>query len=185
MSIFERAIDGQVEHTDQAADDVRGERIVDVYTTYRAPLLRYIERMIGKADAEDLLHEVFIRLERARPGKISGWLFRSAKNACIDFVRVHRRRSEIVEQSAPLIAARREQADETFVQRLFQYATELDTEGDYSLLLFMLLDVDADQKRTAEALDLSTRTVRRMQSKLFAHMRTRLEESGFEYEDFL
>jgi RNA polymerase sigma-70 factor (ECF subfamily) len=61
----------------------------DLYARHRAGIRRYLARMIGEADAEDVLHDVFERAQAAaRDAEPSaGWLYRIARNAALDLLR--------------------------------------------------------------------------------------------------
>ncbi len=58
------------------------------YAQHRAGLRRYLARIVGAADADDLLHDVFERAQRSsRPddgAEAPAWLYRIARNAAID-----------------------------------------------------------------------------------------------------
>ncbi len=60
-----------------------------LYAGHRAGLRRYLARMIGEADAEDVLQDVFERAQAAaRDAQPSaGWLYRIARNAALDVLR--------------------------------------------------------------------------------------------------
>jgi RNA polymerase sigma-70 factor, ECF subfamily len=60
-----------------------------VFTEYHPKILRYLTRMVGAADAEDVAQEVFDRVHRGLrkfQGKssLSTWIYRIATNAAID-----------------------------------------------------------------------------------------------------
>jgi RNA polymerase sigma-70 factor (ECF subfamily) len=63
--------------------------LLDLYARHRAGIRRYLARMVGDADADDLLQDVFERAQAAthdaRPS--SGWLYRIARNAALDVLR--------------------------------------------------------------------------------------------------
>lgn len=69
-----------------------------VYERYRRPLALFIHRFVGSyEEAADLLHETILKVyERRRqyqyPRKVSSWLFRIARNLCLDRVRAFGRR---------------------------------------------------------------------------------------------
>lgn len=68
-----------------------------LYDEHAPGLRRYLSRLVGEADAEDLVQEVFARAHRAmgtRRGEssISTWLHRIATNAAIDRLRAAPRR---------------------------------------------------------------------------------------------
>ncbi|HXG40162.1 MAG TPA: sigma-70 family RNA polymerase sigma factor [Candidatus Limnocylindrales bacterium] len=87
-------------------DDVAIERLVDrakggdaaafgaLFDHFHRPVYRYIVSRVGRpADAEDLTQLVFVKALEALPRyesrgvPFSGWLFKLARNAVIDFVR--------------------------------------------------------------------------------------------------
>jgi RNA polymerase sigma-70 factor (ECF subfamily) len=63
--------------------------LLDLYARHRAGIRRYLARMVGDADADDLLQDVFERAQAAardaQPS--SGWLYRIARNAALDVLR--------------------------------------------------------------------------------------------------
>jgi RNA polymerase sigma-70 factor (ECF subfamily) len=63
-----------------------------VHDAFRPRLLRYLTRLVGPAEAEDLAQEVFLRanlsLDTFRgEAQLSTWLYRIASNAAIDRLR--------------------------------------------------------------------------------------------------
>lgn len=68
-----------------------------LYDELAPGIRRYLSRLVGEADAEDLVQEVFARAHRAmetRRGEssLSTWLYRIATNAAIDRLRAAPRR---------------------------------------------------------------------------------------------
>jgi len=63
-----------------------------IHENYRARILRYLTRLVGEAEAEDLVQEVFVKVNQALPdfrgeSRLSTWLYRVATNAAIDRAR--------------------------------------------------------------------------------------------------
>ena len=63
-----------------------------IYAEHHARILRYLTRMVGVQDAEDLAQEVFIRAAKAYDGfrheaKIETWLYRIATHVAVDRLR--------------------------------------------------------------------------------------------------
>ncbi len=63
-----------------------------IHETYRPKIERYLVRMVGEAEAEDLTQEVFVKVHRALPefkgdSKLSTWIYRIATNAALDKLR--------------------------------------------------------------------------------------------------
>ena len=65
-----------------------------VYDEFHSRINRYLERMVGKGEAEDLTQEVFIKINKGLKGfegksSLSTWIYRLATNAALD--RLHSR----------------------------------------------------------------------------------------------
>jgi len=63
-----------------------------IYTDFRARIFRYLARLIGEHDAEDLTQEVFVKVNRALEtfrgdSELSTWIYRIATNEAIDKLR--------------------------------------------------------------------------------------------------
>ncbi len=60
-----------------------------VYDEFHARIGRYLERMVGKGEAEDLTQEVFMKVNKGLEGfegksSLSTWIYRLATNAALD-----------------------------------------------------------------------------------------------------
>lgn len=63
-----------------------------IYDAYQPKILRYLTRLVGEPEAEDLTQEVFVKVSRALEtfrgeSQLSTWLYRIATNAAIDKMR--------------------------------------------------------------------------------------------------
>lgn len=72
----------------------REEEFQEIFTVYYPKIVRYLRRLIGEAEAEDVAQEVFVKVSRALDGfrgeaSLSTWVYRIATNAAMD----HRRKS--------------------------------------------------------------------------------------------
>ncbi|MFN7135177.1 MAG: sigma-70 family RNA polymerase sigma factor [Myxococcales bacterium] len=75
-------------------DPVRAERLFTALLARRAEFVRFLERKVGNAAAEDLLQEALLRATQRLPELredevLVGWFYRVLENAAIDH---HRRR---------------------------------------------------------------------------------------------
>jgi len=64
----------------------------EIFDTFQPKIIRYLTRLVGEGDAEDLTQEVFIKVNKALTrfrgeSKISTWLYRIATNAALDKLR--------------------------------------------------------------------------------------------------
>ena len=64
----------------------------EVHRSYRPKIFRYLSRLVGPSEAEDLTQEVFLKVSRAmknfRGGsQVSTWIYRIATNTALDEMR--------------------------------------------------------------------------------------------------
>lgn len=82
-----------------------------IYAEHHARILRYLTRMVGAQDAEDLAQEVFIRAARSyddfrHEAKIETWLYRIATHVAVDRLRgTASRRETLLGQELDEVAA--------------------------------------------------------------------------------
>jgi RNA polymerase sigma-70 factor (ECF subfamily) len=63
-----------------------------IHETFRPKILRYLARMVGEVEAEDLTQEVFIKVSQSlsdfrNESQLSTWIYRIAANTAIDKLR--------------------------------------------------------------------------------------------------
>lgn len=64
----------------------------DIYETFQPKILRYLTRLVGEAEAEDLTQEVLIKVSDGLPNfrgesQLSTWIYRIATNVGLDRLR--------------------------------------------------------------------------------------------------
>ncbi len=64
----------------------------EIHATYRARLVRYLTRLVGELEAEDLTQEVLVKIHRGLgsfrgESRLSTWIYRIATNAALDRLR--------------------------------------------------------------------------------------------------
>jgi RNA polymerase sigma-70 factor, ECF subfamily len=64
----------------------------ELYSTFHPRILRYLARLVGPGEAEDLAQDVFVRISRSlaefrNESQLSTWIYRIATNAAIDRMR--------------------------------------------------------------------------------------------------
>ena len=88
------------------------EWIARVYREHAPALFRLAARLMGSAaDAEDVLHDVFVRLPASlvgyeERGKLAAWLRRLTVRAALQALRRERRRREVPVDAAASVASR-------------------------------------------------------------------------------
>jgi RNA polymerase sigma-70 factor (ECF subfamily) len=63
-----------------------------IHASYYPRIIRYLTRLVGQSEAEDLTQEVFLRVSRGLPdfkgdAKLSTWIYRIATNVATDSIR--------------------------------------------------------------------------------------------------
>lgn len=84
-----------------------------LHDRYRPGILRFLRRMVGEADAEDLTQMVFERANRSLPefrgdASVPTWLYRIATNVAVDLLRspsFRRRDASLEEVDEPALSA--------------------------------------------------------------------------------
>ena len=71
----------------------RGDKFLRLHDEFRPKILRYLARLVGEDEAEDLTQEVFLKVSRSLEefegrSSASTWIYRIATNAAIDRMRV-------------------------------------------------------------------------------------------------
>jgi RNA polymerase sigma-70 factor (ECF subfamily) len=79
--------------------DESERRFQEIYEEYRAKVFRYVARIAGESEAEDLTQEVFVRVGRGLDSfrgdaALSTWIYRIATNAALDRLRSFRGESQ-------------------------------------------------------------------------------------------
>ncbi|MCW5937477.1 MAG: sigma-70 family RNA polymerase sigma factor [Fimbriimonadaceae bacterium] len=145
-----------------------------IYAIYGEKIFRYTYRMLGnRSDAEDATAETFLRvLRRSRDLKADGafrtWLFRIARNLCIDKMRQHKL------MELPTDAHYTGTEDRAALRVTVQQALdELPLEYREPLILCDLEDVSA--KEAAETLNIS---VPALKSRLYRGRRALRDRLG-------
>lgn len=67
-------------------------KFLEVYEAFQPKILRYLTRLVGDTDAEDLTQDVLIKVNEALPdfqgkSQLSTWIYRIATNAALDRLR--------------------------------------------------------------------------------------------------
>lgn len=70
-----------------------------IYETYHGPVLAYAAKLIGRAEAEDVTQEVFLKIQRSLstledPDRLSSWVYTITLNTVRDTARRHASRHD-------------------------------------------------------------------------------------------
>ena len=75
------------------------ELFEEVYAAFHTKIYRYLRRLVGEQDAEDLTQEVFAKVSRSitdfrGEAQLSTWIYRIALNTAITHLRKTKRNGE-------------------------------------------------------------------------------------------
>lgn len=94
-----------------------------VYSEFHPRIRRYLERLLGPNEAEDLTQEVFVKISQALPqfrgdSSLSTWLYRIATNAAYDRLRSRSSQSapNVQVEEDELVDARAANVEQTLVR---------------------------------------------------------------------
>jgi RNA polymerase sigma-70 factor, ECF subfamily len=153
----------------QARGDVRDLSFVEVYGAFEPRIRRYLTRLVGRTEAEDLTQEVFAKVSHALPrfrgdAKLSTWLYRIATNAARDRARspAYRRPNPLLQigrpapERAPAVeqtVARKEMSDcvRLYLDRLPE---------SYRSIILLSEEEELTNQQIAEALGISLDAVK-------------------------
>jgi RNA polymerase sigma-70 factor (ECF subfamily) len=84
--------DRGVEPDSGGPPDARRPDLQTIHDEFQPKIRRYLRRLVGPTDAEDLTQEVFVKVGQALPSfrgesKLSTWVYRIATNAAFDRLR--------------------------------------------------------------------------------------------------
>ncbi len=163
-----------------------------VYGEFHARIRRYLERLVGPTEAEDLTQEVFLKVSQALPrfrrdSSLSTWIYRIATNTAYDKLRSpsFRRTGDVpvqelvvVDRASPLeqTLARREMNDciDRFIAGL---------PANYRSVLLLSEEQGLTNQEIADALCLSLDTVKIRLHRARAQLRKALGSGCDFYHD--
>jgi RNA polymerase sigma-70 factor (ECF subfamily) len=72
--------------------DINDLNLQEIYAAYQPKILRYMMRLVGEHEAEDLTQDIFVKVSQALRtfrgnSQLSTWIYRIANNAAIDKIR--------------------------------------------------------------------------------------------------
>jgi RNA polymerase sigma-70 factor (ECF subfamily) len=152
--------------------------VASAYARYGRALIRKAERMLGTADAEDIVHGLFTDLIRSPSSSIDlPYLYRAVTNRCLTHMRDQKNRARLLEARA-IVSEAPCRAEEHFLDidmatRLFG---QLDDELS-QLVVFRFFD-NMSLEEISEVMNLSRKTVSKRLEVVREHVRLLCAEPG-------
>jgi RNA polymerase sigma-70 factor, ECF subfamily len=164
-----------------------------IYGEFQPRIHRYLSRLVGRSESEDLTQEVFAKVSQALPGfrgesSVSTWVYRIATNTAFDrmrspaFQRTRQLTSEIPEAATgPSPGIEHDLARTEMNACLRRYIEALP--AGYRSVLLLSEDEGLTNQQIAEALGLTLDTVKIRLHRARARLRARLGSGCDVYRD--
>ncbi|MFC1765273.1 RNA polymerase sigma factor [Planctomycetota bacterium] len=174
----------------------------EVYNEFHDKLNRYIERIVGRNDAEDLTQEVFLKINRGLKdfkgnSSLSTWIYRIATNAALDKVRSRSYRQSketaMLEEISPepencsciaeekSLSAEREAVRNEMNACIQEFIDRLPT--DYRIVIRLSEIKDLKNQQIADVLDISLDAVKIRLHRARARLKAEFEAGCNFYHD--
>lgn len=165
------------------------ERLLkEIYERYARELISYIYGFVRvRETAEDILHDAFVKLIKYSRDyslderNIRAFLYKTARNLCIDDSRKNRKKQESrLEENIEYAGARDDQESVEY-KELRQYVDRLVDEKDpvSRSVYIMRTELSLPYEEIAKNLGISERTVKRKMRAMIEYLADSLEKSGF------
>jgi RNA polymerase sigma-70 factor (ECF subfamily) len=165
----------------------------DIYGELQPKIRRYLGRLVGRSEAEDLTQEVFVRVSRALPdfrgdSSVSTWVYRIATNVAFDALRspaLHRTHPLLVQIGRPVIG-RGPNVEQELVRQemnacIRRYVDDLPT--SYRSVVLLSEEEGLADREIAHALGISLATVKIRLHRARRHLRKGLGDGCRLYRD--
>lgn len=171
-----------------------------IYDQFYEKIHRYLERMVGKNEAEDLIQEVFLKIDKGLKdfeGKssLSTWVYRIATNSALDKIRRRpscqekmsldtvsdRAGQEPVDIEATSLSAEREAIRNEMTECIREFVDRLPT--DYQTIIVLSEMIDLKNQQIADILGISLDTAKIRLHRARARLKAEFEAGCDFYHD--
>ncbi|MDH5719002.1 MAG: RNA polymerase sigma factor [Spirochaetia bacterium] len=165
------------------------EYIKEIYEKTNEQIYRYLVRLVGIENADDILQETWekfiVNIDKGKihKGTEKSWLYKVSHNAAMDF---YRKRKRLVQDDDLFlnIAEEKSSGDNIFEKLkredlkdlLYKLSFDFDKSGKSTTLIYLLKENKYTQKEISQIMNKSERTIRRMIDRLFKHLEKKLIE---------
>ncbi len=179
-----------------AASEAGGHDRLDfqhVYGEFHAKIRRYLDRLVGPADAEDVTQETFANVSQGLPrfredSSLSTWIYRIATNAAYDRLRTRSSRGsrDVPIDEHPAVEDKGPRADQRLARRemndcIDEYVAGLP--ASYRSVVILSEHEGLTNKEIADALGVTLDTVKIRLHRARARLRKELGEGCDFYRD--
>ncbi|HOT46461.1 MAG TPA: sigma-70 family RNA polymerase sigma factor [Spirochaetota bacterium] len=167
---------------------IEEQRLKELYSLYGRELLIYIFGFVKiKETAEDIFHDAFVRLIRHSRDRaidetnIRAFLYRIARNLCIDYLRKNRSTREMpLDENIAYNAPRDSEKNIEYEELRNRVSDLIDKKDPVSRSVYIMkMELDMTYGEIAENLGISERTAQRKMKEMLEYLAESLEKYGF------
>ncbi|WP_205508850.1 RNA polymerase sigma factor [Longitalea arenae] len=164
-----------------------------IYLKFRKPIITFCKYMVPVDDAQDITSDVFVKLWRSREQwdsiiNVKAFLYTSAKNACLDFLKTQKRKAlrektaaSMLEQEQKLVLKAEIESD-----LISLIKAEIDSLPQNCRSVFMMSYFDGyENAEIAQKLNISDKTVRNLKSTALNTIKKNLQNKGLQLSTLL
>lgn len=159
-----------------------------IYLKYRKPIITFCKYMVPLDDAEDITSDVFVKLWRSREqwytiNNVKAFLYVSARNGCLDFLKVQKRKSVREQKVASILEQEQNYILKSEIESdlISLIKAEIDSLPEHCRTVFTMSYFDGyENAEIAKKLSISDKTVRNLKSIALNTIRKNLQNKGLQ-----
>jgi RNA polymerase sigma-70 factor (ECF subfamily) len=173
----------------------RGDRAAFniIYGQLRKPIITFCKYMVPIDDAEDITSDVFVRLWKCREQwnsikDVRAFLYVSARNACLNFLKQQKTRSDKQKEIAGILEREQEMILQSQIESelISLIKAEVDSLPDNCRTVFSMSYFEGyENAEISQRLSISDKTVRNLKSIALKTIKKNLESKGLQLSAIL
>lgn len=166
--------------------------IVEIIKEYKDGLLLYLNGIVGNIyTAEEITEETFVRLVVKRPkfskkSTFKTWLYAIGRNAAIDYLRHHSRRSENLIEDYHNTLSDEESLEQSYIReerKIMVHRAMKELKADYRQVLYLIYFEGLDHTQTATVMKKNRRQIENLVYRAKISLKTKIDKEDFRYEE--
>lgn len=164
-----------------------------IYLQLRKPIIRFCKYMVPVDDAQDITADIFVKLWKTREQwdnikNVKAFLYMSARNACLDFLKSQKTRSEKKKEIAQIIEREEQYILQSQIEAelVAMIRKEIEQLPETSRTVFSMAYLEGySNAEIAQKLNLADKTIRNLKSIALDTIRKNLANKGFQVSSVL
>lgn len=164
-----------------------------IYLKFRKPIITFCKYMVSLDDAQDITSDVFVKLWKSREqwdniNNVKAFLYVSARNACLDFLKIQKRKSIREKDAATFLGQEQKLILKSDIESdlISLVKEEIDSLPQNCRAVFTMSYFDGyENAEIAEKLNISDKTVRNLKSTALNTIKKSLQNKGLQLSTIL